>query len=347
MSGNNYLNLCVIEFVEFTSSEPQKLDQLFLEFGFSRVMKHKEKDISYYNQNDIHFLLNMDQSSYANKFNKLHGPSICSMGWRVADAQYALEQSLERGAIQAEGDFFYLGKSVSAIKGIGDSLIYFIQDFDNKDLYSNLGFIDHDSKEIVPSKGFICIDHLTNNVEKGTMSTWSDFYKNVFGFTEVRYFDIRGAKTGLTSFALKSPCGTFCIPINEATDKKSQINEYIEEYNGPGIQHLAFTTHDIVQSLDKLDGTSIKTLDIENEYYDDILERVPNVTEKLKDLSDRKILIDGDIKGYLLQIFTKNVIGPIFIEIIQRKNHYSFGEGNFGALFRSIERDQEERGYLK
>ena len=187
---------------------------------------------------------------------------------------------------------------------------------------------------------------MTNNVHKGTMAKWSAFYKEIFGFTEVRYFDIRGAKTGLTSYALRSPCGTFCIPINEATEAKSQINEYLEEYKGPGIQHLAFLTKDILTSLKKLEGSNIKMLDIDDQYYYEIFEKIPNVTEDHAEIRRRNVLVDGDEHGYLLQIFTKNIIGPIFVEIIQRKNHLSFGEGNFGALFRSIERDQEKRGYL-
>ena len=178
------------------------------------------------------------------------------------------------------------------------------------------------------------------------MADWTTFYKEIFGFEEVRYFDIRGAKTGLTSYALRSPCGKFCIPINEGTEYDSQINEYLREYKGPGVQHLAFTTEDIITSVSSLEESSIETLDIDNEYYEEVFDRVPNVTEDHKRLQDLDILVDGDDEGYLLQIFTKNIIGPIFIEIIQRKNHQSFGEGNFGALFRSIERDQEQRGVL-
>ena len=193
-------------------------------------------------------------------------------------------------------------------------------------------------------KGFLVIDHLTNNVYKGTMKQWADFYKSVFGFTEVRYFDIRGVKTGLTSYALRSPCGTFCIPINEADEKKSQINEYLEEYNGPGVQHLAFSTDDLLASLDALAGSPVEFLDIDDDYYDEVFSRVPNVTEDHARIRAHQVLVDGDDKGYLLQIFTKNLVGPIFIELIQRHNHLSFGEGNFGALFRSIERDQAKRG---
>ncbi len=200
---------------------------------------------------------------------------------------------------------------------------------------------------MVEDLGFDFIDHLTNNVEQGQLKVWSDFYKNIFGFTEVRYFDIRGVKTGLQSFALKSPDGSFCIPINEGTESKSQINEYLEEYKGPGVQHIALHTNDIIKSISRLSSTQVETLDIDDEYYQEVFNRVPNVSEDHKKLQELQILVDGDEEGYLLQIFTKNIIGPIFFEIIQRKNHLSFGEGNFGALFRSIERDQEKRGYLK
>jgi len=338
----NYLGLKGIEFIEFTSPNPKALHKLFLEFGFSRLMRHKNKKIDYYKQNDIHILLNHEAGTFAEDFHKKHGPSLCSMGWRVEDANKAHEIAVKRGANPGSGDF----KELPAIYGIGESFIYLIDDFKNPDRYKEMGFVDLENPDLVPDKGFILIDHLTNNVEKGTMNKWANFYKEIFGFTEVRYFDIRGKKTGLTSYALKSPCGTFCIPINEGTDKKSQINEYLEEYHGPGVQHLAFLTHDILQSLKGLEGTSIETLNIDDEYYQEVFDRVPNVTENKKEIKNQQVLVDGDENGYLLQIFTKNLIGPIFIEIIQRKNHFSFGEGNFGALFRSIEKDQEKRGYI-
>jgi 4-hydroxyphenylpyruvate dioxygenase len=270
------------------------------------------------------------------------------MGWRVKDAQAALEMAVKRGARPATKTDYVdpQGRPIPAIMGIGDSLIYFIDQWESPDHFAHMGFVANPKPAPVPSKGFTAIDHLTNNVEQGTMARWSDFYKNVFGFTEVRYFDIRGVKTGLTSFALRSPCGTFCIPINEGTEKKSQINEYLEEYKGPGIQHIAFATNDIVGSLRAMQGTSVSTLDIDDEYYQEVFNRVPHVTEDHKTLQELQILVDGDEEGYLLQIFTKNLVGPIFIEIIQRKNHHAFGEGNFGALFRSLEKDQERRGVL-
>lgn len=348
MEQENAIGLDGIEFVEFASSEPEKLRNLFREFGFSRTGLNKELGVELYEQEDIHFLLNTSPQSFALGFAQAHGPSISSMGWRVHDAQKAFALAVARGAKPCQHSDYKTadGKYVPAIFGIGDSLIYFIEDYQNPKRYENMGFAPHPQAEIIPGKGFVAIDHLTNNVYKGTMQKWADFYKQVFGFTEVRYFDIRGAKTGLTSYALRSPCGKFCIPINEADEKKSQINEYLEEYRGPGIQHLAFLTEDILSSLDALQGTNIQTLDIEPDYYESIFERVPNVTEDREKIQRYNVLVDGDEEGYLLQLFTKNLVGPIFIEIIQRKNHLSFGEGNFGALFKSIERDQMKRGVL-
>lgn len=348
MSAENHLNLRGIEFTEFSSEDPESLRKLFMAFGFSRLARHKEKKIDLYQQNDIVFLLNYEPQSFGSGFYKQHGPCVSSMGWRVDDAGFALEKGVERGAEKAktEGDYKNEGKDIPAIMGIGDSLIYFIDNFKDEKRYEKMGFEPLEKPDIVPNLGFQFVDHLTNNVEQGTMAKWSDFYKDVFGFTEVRYFDIKGAKTGLTSYALRSPDGSFCIPINEGSDKKSQINEYLEEYKGPGVQHIALATHDIIKSVEALTQEGVETLDMDDQYYQEVFERVPNVTEDHKKLQELQILVDGDDEGYLLQIFTKNVIGPIFFEIIQRKNHLAFGEGNFGALFRSIERDQQKRGYL-
>lgn len=348
MDVTNHLNLKGIEFTEFSSQNPKALHELFLAFGFSRVMRHKEKKIDLYKQNQIVFLLNYEATSFGTDFYEKHGPCVSSMGWRVEDARFALENGVKRGATASESiDYKLNGNNIPAIKGIGDSNIYFIDQYDSKSLYEDMGFEKLEKPDIVEALGFEFIDHLTNNVEQGTMEKWSNFYKDVFGFYEVRYFDIRGAKTGLTSYALRSPDGSFCIPINEGTEAKSQINEYLEEYKGPGVQHIALHTSDIIKSVGSLNATQVDTLDIDDEYYQEVFERVPNVSEDHKKLQELQILVDGDKEGYLLQIFTKNIIGPIFFEIIQRKNHLAFGEGNFGALFRSIERDQEKRGYLK
>lgn len=348
MMENNPVKLRGIEFIEFSAKDPKSMHELFQAFGFSRIMRHDQKKIDLYQQGQITFLLNSEPTSFATDFYEQHGPCVSSMGWKVEDTSFALEKAVERGASAAERiDYQYDGKDLQGIVGIGNSNIYFIDKYNEKDFYEKLGFQKLEKPDMVEDLGFDFIDHLTNNVEQGQLKVWSDFYKNIFGFTEVRYFDIRGVKTGLQSFALKSPDGSFCIPINEGTESKSQINEYLEEYKGPGVQHIALHTNDIIKSISRLSSTQVETLDIDDEYYQEVFKRVPNVSEDHKKLQDLQILVDGDEEGYLLQIFTKNIIGPIFFEIIQRKNHLSFGEGNFGALFRSIERDQEKRGYLK
>lgn len=349
METPNPIGLLGIEFIEFANHSPQALEDLFLKMGFAKLKSHGQKKIEYFRQHDIHWLLNSEPQSFARRFSELHGPSICSMGWRVKNAKEAFAEAVKRGAKACiEGDYKdKQGHPIPAIYGIGDSLIYFIDHFKDGKCYEEMGFESLIKGEMTyKTKGFAVIDHLTNNVPQGTMKDWADFYKNIFGFTEVRYFDIKGKKTGLTSFALKSPDGSFCIPINEASDEKSQINEYLNEYKGAGIQHVALLTSDIVRSLRELRASDVSMLEVEPEYYSTVFDRVPNVTEDHATLKELGILIDGDEEGYLLQIFTQNLIGPIFFEIIQRKNHHSFGEGNFGALFRSIERDQEKRGVL-
>ena len=340
----NPLGLRGIEFTEFASSDADFMDQVFKDFGFSKLKRHETKDILYYTQNDIHFLLNREQQGFSADFAKAHGPAISAMGWRVDNAEAALAEAVKRGAKVAPDSVKDL--AYPAIYGIGDSLIYFIDTFGEKGSIYAIDFVNLEAPYIQPDRGFLSVDHLTNNVYKGTMQTWADFYKNVFGFTEVRYFDIKGAKTGLTSYALRSPDGSFCIPINEGNESKSQIEEYLREYNGPGVQHLAFITRDILASLDAMEGSAIETLDIAPDYYEEAFQRVPDVKEDKVRIMDHNVLVDGDEQGYLLQIFTKNLFGPIFIEIIQRNNHLGFGEGNFKALFVSIERDQERRGVI-
>ncbi len=343
---NNPLKLCGIEFTEFATPDSDFMEKAFLGFGFSKVKKFKGRDIEYYNQNDIHFLLNNEQAGFSSEFAKSHGPAICSMGWRVEDAAFAFEQAVARGAKSAENAANKL--PYPAIYGIGDSLIYFIDKFGDKGSIYNDDFEVLAEPTLVEDKGFLAVDHLTNNVYQGTMETWANFYKDVFGFTEVRYFDIKGEKTALVSYALQSPCGKFSIPINEGKGtNNNQIDEYLDEYNGPGVQHLAFITDDLVGSLDKIDKNIIDTLNIVPEYYDDVFDRIPWVKEDKERIREHQILVDSQKENsYLLQIFTKNIFGPIFIEMIQRVDDKGFGEGNFTALFKSIELNQMERGVL-
>jgi 4-hydroxyphenylpyruvate dioxygenase len=354
MSVNNPLHMRGIEFTEFTApinvqhngSMVDQISGIFFAFGFSKLKKHASKEIIYYRQNNIHFLLNYEKDGFSSDFANKHGASICSMGWRVDDAEFAFDEAIRRGALPADETLKDL--SYPAIYGIGGSLIYFIDQYDNDNSLWDNDFINLEKQTIVKSKGFTDIDHLTNNVFKGTMDTWATFYKDVFGFEEVRYFDIKGQKTALLSYALRSPDGSFCIPINEGKDNNNnQIDEYLDNYNGPGIQHLAFLTNNLLESCELLKHTNIKTLDIHKEYYDTIFNRVPWIHEDKEKIKKHQILVDSQAENtYLLQIFTENLFGPIFIELIQREGDNGFGEGNFQALFDSIERDQIKRGVI-
>lgn len=345
--AENPVGIKGFDFIEFSTNEPEKMHNLFQILGFSRTKTHKEKKIDYYKQNDIHFFLNTEPDSFAVKFAGDHGPCACSTGWRVEDANKALEVAVSRGAKAAtDADLYINGKEIPAIYGVGDSLIYFVETPCNDEVLSAMGFENLESPDMVEDKGFHLIDHLTNNVYAGELEPLSNFYKSVFGFEEVRHFDIEGEETGLLSYALRSPCGSFCIPINEGKEEKSQINEYLREYKGQGIQHIALLTPDIINVMDSIKPGELKTLDIDDDYYDEVFERLPNVTEDKDKIKNYNLLVDGDKEGYLIQIFTENVIGPIFFEFIQRKNNLGFGEGNFGALFRAIERDQKRRGVL-
>ena len=344
----NPVGLDGIAFVEFaapTSVGADEIAQLFFALGFSRTKRHARLEADVFEQGDITFLVNDAQDSFAADFAIEHGPSIPSMGWWVEDEARAFDAAVSRGARAYDGPKLF---DAPAIYGIGDSLIYLVRRprGAGEPARWHRELLELERPDRVPDRGFFAVDHLTNNVEKGTMDRWASFYKDVFGFTEVRYFDIRGEQTGLTSYALRSPCGRFCIPINEGSEEKSQIEEYLREYEGAGIQHLALISRDLLASLEGLREQGVATLDIDDDYYADVFDRVPGVKEDLAEIQNKQVLVDGDEQGYLLQIFTTNVIGPIFFEMIQRENHLSFGEGNFSALFRSIERDQARRGVL-
>lgn len=339
----NPLGMRGLAFAEL-SGNGDELGGLLEKLGFHAERRHPSRDVTLYLQGEAAFVVNADKDCFAARFREAHGPSVASLGILVEDARRAFDEAVRRGARPYEGD---AAKTFAtpAIYGVGDSLVYFV---DGQGPYGSL--VDRTLEvtlgpTTVVDMGLLRIDHLTNNVEKGELPRWSKFYKEIFGFTEVRSFDIEGAKTGLYSFALRSPCGTFCIPINEDKGQKGQIAEYLKEYRGAGIQHIALTSRDLLATLDRMKG-AVPTLDIDETYYEHVFDRVPGVREDPKRIQAHDVLVDGDAEGYLLQIFTKNCIGPVFFELIQRENHASFGEGNFGALFRSIERDQERRGVI-
>ena len=343
---NNPVALDGMEFVEFASPEPRVLEKLFEKFSFKKIGKHKRKNVTLFRQNDVNFVLNEDPDSFAVDFAKTHGPSITSTGFRVTVPPHkAQEMASSRGAKPLQGGE-ESGHSFPGIYGIGDSAVYFIDKYGSENNYDD--DFDYISEDLKPKgSGLELIDHMTNNVPTGDMDKWCEFYENVFNFREIRFFDIKGEQTGLVSKVMRSPCGKITIPINEPTGSKSQIQEYIDEYKGSGIQHLAFLTSDILPAVKSHQQNGIQFLDVPDTYYEAILDRLPNVTEEIGVLQKAKVLVDGDSEGYLLQMFTQNIIGPIFFEIIQRKNHQGFGEGNFQALFDAIEREQRRRGYLK
>jgi 4-hydroxyphenylpyruvate dioxygenase len=344
LATKNPIGIDGIAFVEFAAEGDHALDRLgtiFASLGFSRTRRHKRAAVELWSQGEIRFLVNREQGTFSHRFAKEHGPSIPAMGLWVDDARHAIEEAVRRGGKRWEGAAMFPG--TPAIEGVGGSLLYFVQK--NARVLEDR-FVPDLKPFIANDRGFLSIDHLTNNVPKGTLASWRKFYIEVLGFRDVRTFDIHGAKTGLVSYALRSPCGTFCVPINEGTESRSQIEEYLRDYRGAGIQHLALRSNDLLQSLEGLHNAGVEMLDIDPDYYRTVFDRVPGVTEDHDAIAREQILVDGDREGYLLQIFTRNLIGPIFFELIQRHHHDSFGEGNFGALFRSIERDQERRGVI-
>ena len=336
------------EFVEYTSPEPEKLDKLFTLLGFTAVAKHKTRDIVRYKQGDITFLVNREKTGQAADFRAEHGPSANAMAFRVRDAKQAYKDALARGAEPYGTPLWGDDQNLPAIKGIGGSVLYLVDQYGDSNIYEE-SFEPIPGAEDKGGAGLEVLDHLTHNVFMGRMNHWASFYENVFNFREIRYFDIKGAHTGLVSRAMTAPDGMVRIPINEATDDKSQIAEYLEEYHGEGIQHIALFTDDIYASVEALRADGIEFLDVPDTYYEMVGDRVPDHGEDLARMGENRILIDADRetgKRLLLQIFTQTCVGPIFFEIIQRKGNEGFGEGNFQALFESIERDQLRRGVL-
>jgi 4-hydroxyphenylpyruvate dioxygenase len=347
---DNPMGIDGFEFVEFAAPAGQGdlLHGLFRRMGFSAVLKHKTRNLTVYRQGGVNFLVNEDPDSFAADFAAQHGPSACGFAVRFTQPVDAVNtRVLANGGESISHKPGSRAIDVPVVKGIGDCMLYLVPS--GEDVYAR-DFAPIPGADVAP-KGFglTFIDHLTHNLYFGNMQKWSDYYERLFNFREIRYFDIKGAKTGLVSKAMTAPDGIVRIPLNESSDPKSQINEYLDAYKGEGIQHIACFTDDIYSTVEAMRAQGVAFLDTPASYFEVIDERVPNHGEDVPRLAKNKILIDADPETKqrkLLQIFTQNAIGPIFFEIIQRKGNEGFGEGNFQALFESIERDQMRRGVL-
>jgi 4-hydroxyphenylpyruvate dioxygenase len=340
------------EFVEYTAPDSRALAMLFESLGFSAVARHRSKDVLLYRQGEVNFIINHEPDSFAQSFARVHGSSVCALGIRVKDAAYAYKRALGLGAKPHLANVGPMELNIPAIQGIGGSLIYLIDRYGTQSIY-DVDFTPLPGAFPAPKGvGLKYIDHLTHNVQAGRMNVWAEFYAKLFNFRELRYFDIKGKKTGLTSRALTSPCGKIRIPINEPSDNKSQIQEYLDAYRGEGIQHIALLTEDIFTTVEALRDKGVAFMSTPDSYYELIDQRLPGHGQDLERLRRDRILVDGEPvdkvgkEDLLLQIFTDTVIGPIFFEIIQRKGNEGFGEGNFQALFEAIERDQIARGVV-
>jgi 4-hydroxyphenylpyruvate dioxygenase len=341
------------EFVEYTAPDTRHLARLFESMGFNRIARHRSKDVALYRQGDINFIVNAEPNSLAQQFAREHGPSVCAMAFRVKDAGRALRDAVAAGAREVRGTVGPMELNIPAIEGVGGSLIYLVDRQTGPSIY-DIDFVMEAGADLHPAgAGLKEIDHLTHNVAKGRMDHFQDFYHRVFNFHEHQYFDITGEYTGLTSRALASPCGKIRIPINESktgggSDQVDQIQEFIQQYRGEGIQHVALRTEDILKTWDRLHANGVKFMTPPPEtYYEMLEERVPGHGVPLEEIRKRGILLDGAKGRFLLQIFTETLIGPIFFEIIERRGDDGFGQGNFRALFVSMERDQLRRGVLK
>ncbi|KFL48532.1 putative 4-hydroxyphenylpyruvate dioxygenase [Sphingobium sp. ba1] len=338
---DNPLGLNGFEFAEFTSPDPAAMAAQFEQLGFVPTHRHPTKNITRYKQGRINLMLNRDDAGRVAAFRGVHGPSASAMAFRVADPQAAMRWALDHGAQATEEDD-------TVIQGIGGSYLYFMPD--GQDPYADWAeFAGWREAEAQNNVGLDLLDHLTHNVRRGQMQVWSEFYRTLFGFEEQKFFDIKGKATGLTSQAMIAPDRAIRIPLNESQDDNSQIEEFIRDYHGEGIQHLALTTDNIYDTVEKLRARGVRLQDTIETYYDLVDSRVPGHGEDLDRLRANRILIDGSVEtgeGILLQIFTENMFGPIFFEIIQRKGNDGFGNGNFQALFESIELDQIRRGVV-
>ncbi len=355
ISTQNPMGTDGFAFVEFADPEPQRLDALFSLMGFTPVARHRAKAITVYRQGDVDYLVNAEPLSHAARFAATHGPSAPAMGFRVVDAQHAFRRALALGAEPAAPEDGTLSLNLPAIKGIGGSLLYFVDRYGARGSVYGEDFVWLGARDPRPEGlGLYYLDHLTHNVGHGRMSIWAGFYERLFNFREIRYFDIKGEYTGLFSRAMTSPDGKIRIPINEPADERSQIQEYLDVYGGEGIQHIACGCRDIHATVERLRASGLAFMPAPPDaYYARVGERVPGHGEALARLRRNGILIDGtgETQGsppkILLQIFSATLLGPIFFEFIERKGDDGFGEGNFRALFVSIEEDQQRRGVFE
>jgi len=351
---DNPMGLMGFEFVEFASPTPGVLEPVFEMMGFSKVAKHRSKNVTLYRQGDINFIINAEPRSVASYFAAEHGPSACGLAFRVKNSRLAYERALELGAEPMEMRTGPMELHLPAIKGIGGAPLYLIDRFEEgRSIYDiDFDFIEGVDRHPV-GHGFKIVDHMTHNVYRGRMAYWAKYYERLFDFKEIRYFDIQGAHTGLTSKAMTAPDGMIRIPLNEESAKGSgQIEEFLMQFNGEGIQHIALLTDNLIDSVDKLQMAGVPLLTAPNDvYYEMLQERLPGHGQPVGDLQARGILLDGSIQDgrprLLLQIFSKTLLGPVFFEFIQRQGDDGFGEGNFKALFESIERDQVARGVIQ
>ena len=350
---DNPMGLMGFEFVEFASPVPNTLEPVFEQLGFTLVARHRSKDVVLYRQGEINFIVNREPRSPAGYFAAEHGPSACGLAFRVKDSHKAYELALSRGAQPVEMNTGPMELRLPAIKGIGGAPLYLIDRFEEgKAIYDiDFEFIEGVDRHPV-GHGLKLIDHLTHNVYRGRMAYWASFYERLFNFREIRFFDIKGEYTGLTSKAMTAPDGKIRIPLNEESSRGAgQIEEYLMAFNGEGIQHIALFSDDLLQSVDSLRAAGVPLMKAPPAtYYRMLEERLPGHGENAAELQTRGILLDGSTQGgsnrLLLQIFSNTLLGPVFFEFIQRKGDDGFGEGNFKALFESLERDQIERGVL-
>jgi 4-hydroxyphenylpyruvate dioxygenase len=351
---DNPMGLIGFEFVEFASPQPNVLEPVFESMGFSKIAKHRSKDVVLYRQGAINFIVNNEPRSLASYFAAEHGPSACGMAFRVKNAHQAYARALELGAQPLEIPTGPMELHLPAIKGIGGAPLYLIDRYEEGKSIYDIDFEFFEGVDRHPQgAGLKLIDHLTHNVYRGRMSYWAAFYEKLFNFREIRYFDIKGEYTGLTSKAMTAPDGMIRIPLNEESSRGSgQIEEFLMQFNGEGIQHIALYTDDLISTLDQLRASGVPMMTAPPATYYEMLEgRLPGHGEPTAELQARGILLDGTTgengQRLLLQIFSNTVLGPVFFEFIQRKGDDGFGEGNFKALFESIERDQVRRGVLQ